>query len=155
MHTSEWTAICSEADVERLLNVFGGFHDGCLREAHIWTETYVEGDLRMHCPGHDGTRVRLLFQRQFQDPSAIEMLFEQVVTFHVQPSPPNYDSIIYDAAMLLVDDIYYWAESSDWSPRSPSRDNATWIAAKKVSWRDASAWMGGELRFGTQETNET
>src|SRR5436190_16294367 len=116
MHTPEWNAVASEADIERLLDVFGGFHDGCLREAHIWTETYIMGDLRMHCPGDLDTRVRILFQRQFHGPSAIEVLFEQVVAFHLQPSPENYDSIIYDAAMLLVNGLYYWADSNDWSP---------------------------------------
>lgn len=155
MHASEWTAIVSQADIERLLDVFGGFHDACLREVHIWADTYVMPDLRMHCPGDLDTRARILFQRQFRDPSAIELLFEQVVAFHLQPSPPNYDSIIYDAAMLLVDGVYYWAESDDWSPNSQSRDSSTWIAAKTVSWRDASDWMGDELRFGTREPNET
>ena len=155
MNASEWNPIASEADVERLLDVFGAFHDGCLREAHVWTETYVEDDLRMHFLGDVGTCVRILFQRQFRDPSAIELLFERVVAFHLRPAPPNYDSIIYDAAMSLVDGVYYWAESSDWSPTSPSRDSSTWIAAKTVSWRDASGWMGDALRFGPREPNET
>jgi hypothetical protein len=155
MRAPQWNTLRSQADLDGFLDVFGGFHDGCLREAHIWTDTYVMPDLRMQCPGDLDTRVRILFQRQFREPSAIELLFEQVVTFHLQPSPDNYDSIIYDATMLLADGLYYWAESTEWSPRSESRDSATWIAAKQLSWRDASNWMGDELRFGTRETNET
>jgi hypothetical protein len=76
-------------------------------------------------------------------------LFEQVVTFHLQPGPQNYDSIIYDATMLLDGDRMYWADTGGWTYTAANRDDATWIAAKKMSWRDASEWMGSNLRYGT------
>ncbi|MGD0364328.1 MAG: hypothetical protein ABSC93_25910 [Bryobacteraceae bacterium] len=144
-----WNHLVSEADVDHLLHDFGGFHDGCLREAHVWTGHWVAEDLHMHCTGELDTRVRLLIQRQFSAPSAIELLFEEVTTFHLQPSPRNYDSIIFGATMLLDGDTFYWADLGGWSPAASERDHATWIAAKKVSWRDASDWMGPDLRYGT------
>jgi hypothetical protein len=143
-----WNLLASQAELDQLMNVFGGFHDGCIREAHVWTEHFVDTDLRMSCTGDLDTRVRLLIQRQFTSPSAIELLFEQVVTFHLQPSPENYDSIILGAAMLCRDGTFYWAEDADWSPESSKRDDTSWIAAKKLSWRDASEWMGSDLRYG-------
>ena len=105
-----WNPINSQADIERLLTLFGGFHDGCLRGAHVWTEHYVNSDLSMKCTGDLDTRIRLLIQRQFKEPSAIELLFEQVITFHLQTSAENYDSIIFDATMLKDGDIFYWAD---------------------------------------------
>src|SRR5215212_4141203 len=48
----EWCNVETAADVERLLSTFGEFHDGCLREVHIWTETSVDDDLTMTCPGY-------------------------------------------------------------------------------------------------------
>jgi hypothetical protein len=147
MSAVTWNPINSQADVERLLTLFGGFHDGCLREAHVWTEHYVNSDLSMNCPGNLDTRVRLLIQRQFKGPSAIELLFEQVITFHLQPSEENYDSVIFDATILRDGDTFYWADTGSWLPKNATRDNATWIAAKKLSWRDASNWMGAQLRF--------
>ena len=102
----------------------------------------------MSCPAHLDTRARLLVQRQWKDPSAIELLFEQIVTFHLQPSAENYDSIILSAETLCSDGTFYWADLGGWTPESPTRDEATWIAAKKVSWRDASEWMGSDLRYG-------
>jgi hypothetical protein len=146
-----WTRIASKADADSFLNVFGGFHDGCLREAHVWTDHWVASDLRMHCTGELDTRVCLLIQRQFSAPSAIELLFDQVVTFHLQPSPHNHDSTIFDATLLLDDDIFYWADAGGWLPTAKNRDWATWIAAKKVSWRDASDWMGADLRYGAHD----
>jgi hypothetical protein len=102
----------------------------------------------MHCSGDLDTRVRLLVQRQFPNPSAIELLFERVVTFHLQPRPQNYDSIIFEATVLLDADVVYWADTSDWTYTSENRDSSIWVAAPKVSWRDASEWMGDDLHYG-------
>jgi hypothetical protein len=66
----------------------------------------------------------------------------------LQPSAENYDSIILSAEMLYRDGTFYWTDLGGWVPESPTRDEATWIAAKKVSWRDVSEWMGSDLRYG-------
>ncbi len=92
-------------------------------------------------------RVRLLFQRQYANPSAIELLFEQVTTFHLWADPGS-DNIIMDATLLHHDGLFYWANEYDWSPENADRDKFTWIAGKALSWRDASDWMGNELRLG-------
>lgn len=144
-----WNPITAQSDIKHLLNVFGGFHDSCLREAHVWTDQYVSTDLSMKCDGN--TQIRLLVQRQGKEPSAIELLFEKVTTFHLLPSRENYDSIIFGATMLRDDDVYYWADSAGWSPKLPERDSTTWVGAKKLSWRDASNWMGSQRRYGEQE----
>jgi hypothetical protein len=102
----------------------------------------------MSCSPDLDTRIRLLVQRQCRAPSAIELFFEQVVTFHLQPSPENYDSIIFGASMLCRDGTFYWADAGGWTPNSSSRDDASWIAAKKLSWRDVSEWTGPDLHYG-------
>ncbi len=107
-----WNTITSEADIEHLLGLFGEFHDSCLREAHLWTETYVAENLAMSCPGHLDTRVRLLIQRQAANPSAVEMLFEQVIGFHMAPTPDNYDSIIYGATLEVADGVFFWSDGA-------------------------------------------
>ncbi len=144
----DWIPLSSQNDMDDLFKRFGEFHDGCLREVHAWTEHYVEPDLCMSCSGELDTRVRLLIQRQYRNPSAIELLFEQVVTFHLEPSPANYDSIIFEATLLCDGETFYWADTGGWTPTCTGRDDSTWIAAKKLSWRDASDWMGSEMRYG-------
>ncbi len=37
----DWNKIQTESDIKAIMELFGGFHDCCPREAHIWTETYV------------------------------------------------------------------------------------------------------------------
>ena len=72
---------------------------------------------------HDTGRLhaRLLFQRQFRNPSAIELVFHQVVGLCVVPSPENYDSIIFDASLTLKDGVFRWTDGED---------QGTWIAAR-------------------------
>jgi hypothetical protein len=116
----DWQVVETSEDAERVLDLFGGFHDSCLREAHLWTETWVADDLSMACPGRLDTHVRMLFQRQFRAPSAIELLFDEVVAFHVAPSPEGYDSIIFDAALFIRGDLIYWADSAKLGARAPA-----------------------------------
>jgi hypothetical protein len=151
----EWQSVETEGDAARLRTVFGDFHDGCLREAHVWSETYVSEDLSMAFgyPCHLGTHVRLLFQRQWRNPSAIELLFDQVIGFHVVPPPENYGADIWGATLFLRDGIIYWSDNSQWRPDSGDRDESTWIGARRLRWRDASAWMGEELRYGPRSTS--
>ena len=146
-----WTEIHSQADLEGLMHTFGDFHDACLREMHLWAESYVGNDLSMSCPGHLDNHLRLLIQRQSSDPSAIELLFDEVRRINVVPSPDNYDSIIFDATLLLQAGVFYWADVGRWLPDQEDSMNATWIAANKLKWRNASEWMGEELRYGPQE----
>ena len=141
-----WNRINSKSDIDNLLTVFGDFHDGCLREAHVWTEHWVTSGF----PHALHRRVRYpdlpLGATAVRNPSAVELLFEQVVTFHLQPRPHNYDSIIFEATMLQDGDTFYWADVGGWSQTANNCDEATWIAAKKIAWRDADA-IGWGLTF--------
>jgi hypothetical protein len=80
------------------------------------------------------------------------MLFEEVTTLHLVPPPENYAGIIMSGTLLLDEGIYYWADDNPWHPSEANRDSCTWIAARKLSWRDASDWMGPELRYGSPDS---
>jgi hypothetical protein len=145
----EWRALTSANDIEELMRLFGDFHDGCVHEIHAVTGHYVHDNLSMSVGWE--TTVRLLIQRQFSDPSAIELRFDEVVGFRLSPPAPNYDAIIYGAAFFIRDGIYYWADNAGWKPEFPERGDTTWVSARKVSWRDASNWMGPDLRYLTAD----
>jgi hypothetical protein len=117
------------------------------REAHIWTGTSVAEDFTMRCPGGLDVNIRMLFQRQWPAPSAIELWFSEVITFHMSPSRENYDSTILDAVLFKKDDLIYWSDWGAWRPEYSDREGCTWIAARRLCWRDASGWMGDELRY--------
>ncbi|GLC90145.1 hypothetical protein [Lysinibacillus piscis] len=146
-----WIHVHNQADIEHLLQTFGYFHDGCLKELHMWADTYVNENLAMTVPSGLDTHVRMLFQRQFNNPSAIELLFEEVTGLHIHPSAENHDSIIYDAIVLQHEGHFYWANHYNWHPQTSSLHNIHWISAKKLKWREVSDWMGPQQRYGVQD----
>jgi hypothetical protein len=146
----EWKTLGGPEEIQELMRLFGDFHDSCVREIHVETKHYVDEKLWMHMDGQ--TIVRMLVQRQFRDLSAIELRFEEVVALHVAPPPPNYDAVIFSASFFVRDDVFYWAESARWEPNSAVHREVTWIAARKVSWRDASEWMGPDLRYAQKSS---
>ncbi|AHV98795.1 hypothetical protein G5B47_15265 [Paenibacillus sp. 7124] len=143
-----WIPLNTQEDIDKLINIFGGFHDACLKELYMWTEHYVDFDLSMSISDKLDTRIRALFQRQWENPSALELLFEEVTRLSITPSTENYDSIIYDGTLLYKAGLFYWADDKNWTPGKETNYGVNWIAAKKVSWREVSQWMGKQQRYG-------
>ena len=146
-----WHELKEESDIKDLLERFDYFHDGCLREMHMWTGTYVDEDLSMTVPGGLDTNVKMLFQRQDSSPSAIELLFEGVTSIHIIPTPENQDSIILDAIILKRNGYFYWADDSYFYPGKGMENSVSWIAAEKLKWREANDWMGKQNRYGNND----
>ncbi|WP_421381849.1 hypothetical protein ACOJQI_21220 [Bacillus salacetis] len=144
----EWAEIKTSKNIEDLLESFGAFHDSCLKELYMSTESYVDENLSMGMSAELDTSVRMLFQRQARNPSAIELLFEGVTQFHIVPSPINHDSIIYDAKLILHNGLFYWTDDCEWEPENNTDGSNRWISAKRLKWRDASSWMGKQNRYG-------
>ncbi|QFT89666.1 hypothetical protein FIU87_13475 [Bacillus sp. THAF10] len=144
----EWKELKNRNDIEYLLDTFGRFHDSCLKELYMSTESYVDEYLSMDMSTDLDTNVRILFQRQCDNPSAIELLFEGVTQFHIVPSPINDDSIIYEAKLILHEGLFYWAADDDWEPDKFFQSENSWISSKYLKWRDVSSWMGKRSRYG-------
>ena len=142
---TDWKEIQDEKDIETLLQLYGHFHDGCLREVHIVTRESVDSELYMSFDGN--LTAILLFQRQYKDPTVIELKFETVGQFNFNPSESNYDSIIYDATFKKIDNLFYWANEEDWK----FGDNtAVWISGQKVFWRERPELIGHVNRISTE-----
>ena len=150
-HKIKWNDITPPADADALQVIFGDFHDSCMREAHLWTDYWVSPELSMSCAAHLDNKIRFLIQRQFRNPSAVELLFEQVTRFNLVPAPENYDSIILAATLLVRDGAIFWANNGEWTPETSNRDEFTWVCAKNLRWREVE-WLGKELRYGPKET---
>lgn len=147
----------SAIEAQSLLDLFGHFHDGCLREIHLSTATSVNEKLGMDCAGHFDTEIRALFQRQVSRPSAIEIKFSKVSFFCVKPTPGNADSIIYRASLDIDDGQFRF---NAWciglalrvAPNSTLTavpgDPVIEILCGEIMWRDKSEWMGSKLRYG-------
>src|SRR5687767_5438810 len=89
-----WMSLDSPEAIERFLGQFAGFHDSCLREISIATETFVDSGLSMSCPPHLDTSVLLFLQSQAARVPAIEIRCEQVAKISLALSADGCDAII-------------------------------------------------------------
>jgi hypothetical protein len=143
----QWKEVDTQDDADALMEVFGNFHDSCIREAHLWTDHWVSSELSMSCSTHLDVKIRFLIQRQFTKPSAVELLFEYVTRFNLVPSPENCVSVILAATLLVQDGIVFWSPEGDWRPDKPNADEFTWVSARRLRWHEVG-WLGETLHYG-------
>ena len=136
---SNWNQITNEREIEALLNLFGGFHDGCIRDIYVTTKQQVNTDLSMTFDNEQEAIV--LFQRQFKNPTAIELRFSELERLNF--NPPE-DGIIYDCRLELIEGTFYWADEENWEHGDNS---VTWISSKKLFWRERPELVGTVKRI--------
>lgn len=139
-----WNELKTQKDINTLLDLFGYFHDGCLKELKYISGEYVAENFSM-CPINSQRKLSIIFQRQYQSPSVIEMIFEGLVKLNLEPNDEIYDEIIYGAFIGIYDDSIYWADTEDFSFDKPN--NCTWIVANKAKWRVADEYIGKEEAY--------
>ena len=160
-----WNSLLSQAAIDQLLIDFGDFHDACLREVSIATESYVGENLAMSCPPHLDTSVLLLFQRQARPLPVIEIKCEEVTDLHFTPTADGCDSIISSGTLSLADGgvrlaINFFGGPLQGLPNSSifirSRGNKQSdlvVTARAVFWRSLEDGLGSKLRYRPNEGN--
>jgi len=143
-----WKSILNEEESKKLLQRFGGFHDACIREAHMWSGHSIDDDLAMTVSSSLDTSIKFVIQRQFRDPSCIELLFEEVTRINIVPSPENYDSIIYGSNLGKENDEFFWVVDTTQNPSQLKSTEDSWVTSKKLSWRVADELLGKKLNYG-------
>lgn len=144
-----WNGIKSEDEASELMKTFGYFHDACIKEAHLWTQHRVNKNLSMSCSGELDTSMKFVVQRQFKNPTCIEILFEEVTRINIVPSPENYDQIIYEALIGMEDGEFFWSVDSNDKPKDLDPSEDTWVKSKILKWRVADDKLGSELSYGS------
>jgi hypothetical protein len=158
-----WIPLSSSGSIADLLTKFGGFHDACLREVALATETYVNERRVMACPGHLDTSALLYFQRQSEDFPAIELRCTGVTQFRLRPTSDNCDSIIVGGAVATDGQWFRLAVSFAGGPLTgppntlvqlPDRsleDPDLEVVAQSMEWRSLSDALGDKLRYGVEK----
>ncbi len=142
----DWTSIATDAEIKEFMNLFGYFHDSCIKEIHYRTGTFVRKDLSMTMLNE--AVVRVLFQRQWENPSVIEVELGNLIKLHVKPVDKEYSTDIYEATFIKMGDVFYWADKDDWTESNrDDYDFATWISARRVRWRRREDLIGEELFY--------
>ncbi|WP_346929606.1 hypothetical protein [Clostridium sp.] len=144
-----WTEIRNQEDIDKLMYDFGGFHDGCLKELRYLSGEYVNKDLSMY-PLNSERNIYTIFQRQWKNPSVIEMVFEGVECMTLNPRNEDYDGIIYGAYMVIQDGRFIWFDCDDFKDdyrELYKYNDVTWIKAETVKWRVVDNYLGDEDVF--------
>ena len=84
----------------------------------------------------------VIIQRQFEDPSAIEMQFAGLKYLKLFPNGENYTCEILDASMIIKEDCIYWCDCGGLSEKDIESYTGTTICASKVRWRAADEYIG-------------
>lgn len=141
-----YNIIKDESDIKRLMEVYGYFHDSCIKEIKYMSGAYVSEELAMN-PFNDQRRLSIIFQRQDVPNSVLELVFLGVNKLNLEPKDTSYDCIIYGAMLKKIDDLFYWNESDcleDELPEEMLKDDRTWVLAEQVMWRVLPDALGDE-----------
>lgn len=140
----KWNLVKTQEDVNNLNEIFGNFHDSCLKEICFSTGGYVSDNLAMNVISMPVAR--LLFQRQWEKPAVIELEFREVIQINIKPVEKDQGVDIISTHLYLKDNIFFWSER-DYEYHESKKDMNTWIAAKFVQWRERDDLLGSKMVY--------
>jgi hypothetical protein len=136
-----WNIIKSQADVNFLNDVFDNFHDSYLKELCFVSGSYIGEDRSMN--EHNEPMARFLFQRQWENPSVIEIEFSDVIQINIKPEGKDEFTYISIARLYFHNNIFFWS-ARDYEIHEDGKDAYTWVAAKQVKWRVRDELLGNK-----------
>lgn len=134
-----WNEIITQEDVKIFNEIFGNFHDSCLKEMCFSSGGSVDVDLRMSTLSNPVAR--FLFQRQEKDPAAIEVEFSNVIQINIKPVSSSEGVDLIETHLYLEDGKFFWSEK-DYQFFEENKNKCTWIASKAVKWRKRDDTLG-------------
>lgn len=147
MSTVRWQAVANQSDAEHLMQIAGSFHDGCVREVHIFGGYFVKPDLSMICPNTPDLKCRVLVQRQSVDHAVMELFFDRVSAV-LLAAPAGFDRIISSATLTVEVDRIVWSPDRVWDESKSIPGNSSGIVAGRMWWRDVPDGFGRSLMYG-------
>ena len=128
-----WNEINTEQELLEFLALYGGFHDSCLKEMRYISGAFVNKDLAMY-PINDKRKLYVVFQRQCEKNSSVEIEFSGLLKLNLVPNDEAYTCEILDVSMFFEDGKIYWGDS-DWFKSEREQYDGTWLCAEKARWR--------------------
>lgn len=135
-----WNEIDDALSVNNLMNKFGGFYDSCMKELKYFSGAFVDSNLSMS-PINNSRTVKMIFQRQYNNPIAIEIEFIGTVKLCLNPVDDNFTCEIQGASMFICNNRIYWYDSDSINEPVCNYDG-TWLCANRARWRIADEYIG-------------
>ena len=140
-----WNEITSQSDAQNLLELFGYFHDGCIKELKYVSGAYVGSDMGM-LPINEKRELSVIFQRQWRDPSIIEIIFSGLSQLHLAPVDENYTGDISSANLIYTDESIFWIDEGGITEQELRKQEDpliyTRIKANSAKWRVVEEFIG-------------
>lgn len=137
-----WNEIVDKDDLNSFMSLFGGFHDSCLKEIKYISGAYVNNDLSMH-PFNKDRSLKVIFQRQYENPSVIEMEFIGLLKMNLFLEDADfYTCEITSATMILCEDRIFWCDCGGLSANDLESYKGTLICSTAIKWREADEYTG-------------
>lgn len=136
-----WVEIKNEKELKDFMDMLYYFHDSCIKEIKYVSGAYVDENLSMR-PVNEKRNLRMIIQRQFNNPCVLEMEFIGLYKLQIIPSDENYSCEILDATMILKEDCVYWCDCGGLSEDDLNNYDGTIICAAKVRWRAVDKYIG-------------
>jgi hypothetical protein len=140
-----WTEIKEQSDIDKLMELYGNFHDSCLRDIYISTREFIDEKLAIHF--ENKLTASLLFQRQFRQTTVLELKFEDLEQFNFRPFDETTSAVIYEATLMTTNGLFYWADFADWTIGD---NDSIWISGKKLFWRLRPDLIGNIKRLSNE-----
>ena len=137
-----WNEINTDEKLNEFLELYGNFHDSCLKELRYISGAFVNQDLEMY-PINDKRKLYVVFQRQCEKNSTIEIEFSSLIKLNLAPNTETYTCEILDATMFFENGYIYWGDS-DWFKEEREQYDGTWLCAEKVRWRFVDKHIGDQ-----------
>ena len=138
-----WIEITNQAGIDELMEKFGYFHDTCIRDIYISTQDFVNERRSMHFD--NVLTISLLFQRQSNENSVLELKFEAVKQMDIE-CLFEYGSTLIDteATLKIENNLLYWANDFNWTPDD---NDEWWISSERLFWRFRPKLLGNVKRI--------
>lgn len=136
-----WNEIANEKDLKSFMDTMYCFHDCCLKEIKYLSGAYVDEQLSMF-PVNSQRILNMIIQRQFENPTVVEMQFVGLKYLKLSPNDENRTCEILDATMILKDDCVCWCDCGGLSEKDMESYTGTIICASKVQWRAVDEYIG-------------
>lgn len=138
-----WHEIKNQAEADAFMESIWGFHDSCIKEMSYVSGAYVDDAFAMY-PINDQRVLRVLFQRQFEDLSVMEIVFSGLNLLRLSPVNEEYTCEILDATLLVQNGCVYWCDCGGITEEGILTYDGTVICAEKVCWRPIEGHLGKE-----------
>lgn len=137
----KWFEITSSNDICQLMEQIYYFHDSCIKELKYVSGAYVNDELSLY-PINNARLLEIIIQRQYENPSMIELQFKDLKFMKLFPLGPEYTCEIQGATILIKDNYIYWGDSDGLSEDNIKDYDGTLICAKRLRWRAINGCMG-------------